>query len=235
MRICLDTETTGLDPAGGDEILQLSIIDADTKQVLFDKYFKPEHKTEWEDAAKVNQITPEMVKDCKPISDYYTYIQCIFDTAEEIIGYNTKFDLKFLELTASIAPLKSAKIVDVMQEYANCYGVWDAAHHRYGWIKLVEAAERFGFDWDQYPAHNSLNDVFATLHVYEAMRDKTLYYLAQCFYSDGTNIKCILEHLGNAKRVLYQMEQRREDVDRSQIIAVRQDGTPELIVQHPPF
>ena len=34
MRICIDTETTGFDPAGGDEILQLSIVDADTKQVL---------------------------------------------------------------------------------------------------------------------------------------------------------------------------------------------------------
>lgn len=233
MRICLDTETTGLS-VSDDEILQLSIVDADTKQVLIDEYFKPRIKTEWEDATTVNHITPEMVKDCKPIREYYPYIQSIFDNAEEIIGYNTHFDLNFL-LADGIQPRQGCKVIDVMQEYANCYGAWDALNHRYKWIKLVEAAEHFGFDWDQYPAHNSLGDVFATLHVYEAMRDKTLYYLAQCFYSDGTNIKCILEHLGNAKRVLYQMEQRREDVDRSQIVAVRQDGTPELVVQHPPF
>ena len=170
MRICLDTETTGLDPAGGDEILQLSIVDSDTKQVIFDKYFKPEHKTEWVDAARVNQITPEMVKDCKPIREYYTDIQSIFDNAEEIIGYNTKFDLGFLEITAGIAPLKSVKIVDVMQEYAECYGEWDAKNNRYKWVKLVDAGNHFGFDWDQYQAHNSLSDVFATIHVYDAMR-----------------------------------------------------------------
>lgn len=237
MRICLDTETTGLDPAGGDEILQLSIVDADTKQVLFDKLIQPKYKMEWEAAQSVNHISPEIVASCYTFEEYRDRVQRIIDQAEEIIGYNTQFDLDFLTDSpcTGIKIPSYCKIVDIMQEYANCYGVWDAAHHRYGWIKLVEAAERFGFDWDQYPAHNSLNDVFATLHVYEAMRDKTLYYLAQCFYSDGTNIKCILEHLGNAKRVLYQMEQRREDVDRSQIVAVRQDGTPELVVQHPPF
>ena len=170
MKICIDTETTGLDPAGGDEILQLSIVDADTKQVIFDKYFKPEHKKEWADAARVNHITPEMVKDCKSIREYYTDIQNIFDSAEEIIGYNTRFDLKFLEVTASIAPLKSAKIVDVMQMFAKTYGRWDEDNQKYKWVKLTDAAEYFGFDWDQYPAHNSLGDVFATLHVYDAMR-----------------------------------------------------------------
>lgn len=235
MRICLDTETTGLDPIGGDAVLQLSIVDADTKKVVFDEYFKPRVKTQWEAATRVNHITPEMVKDCKHFREYYTDIQNIFDNADEIIGYNTQFDLEFLEIAGGIIVPKSAKIVDVMQEYAECYGKWDAKNHRYKWVKLIEAAEHFGFDWDQYPAHNSLGDVFATLHIYESMRDTTLYYLAQCFYSDGTNIKCIFEHFGHAKRALYQMEQRREDVDRSQIVAVRQDGKPEIVVQHPPI
>lgn len=240
MRICLDTETTGLDPVpvvGGDEILQLSIVDADTKQVLFDKLIQPKYKREWEAAQRVNHISPEMVASCYTFEEYRDEVQQIIDQAEEIIGYNTQFDLDFLTDSpcTGIKIPSYCKIVDVMHEYANCYGVWNAAHHSYKWVKLVEAAEHFGFDWDQYPAHNSLGDVYATLFVYESMRDKMLYYIAECFYADGTNTKSILEYLGHAKRVLYQMEQRREDVDRSQIIAVRQDGTPELIVQHPPF
>ena len=237
MRIVIDTETTGLDPAGGDEILQLSIVDADTKQVLFDKLIQPKYKTEWEAAQSVNHISPEMVASCYTFEEYRDKVQQIMDQAEEIIGYNTQFDLDFLTDSpcTGIKIPSYCKIVDVMQEYSACYGKWDAKNHRYKWVKLIEAAEHFGFDWDQYPAHNSLGDVYATLFVYESMRDKMLYYLAECFYKDGTNIKCILEHLGHAKRVLYQMEQRREDVDRSQIIAVRQDGTPEIIVQHPPF
>lgn len=235
MRIVIDTETTGLDPAGGDEILQLSIVDADTKQVLFDKLIKPKYKTEWEAAQSVNHISPEMVASCYTFEEYPDKVQRIIDQAEEIIGYNTQFDLDFLTDSpcTGIKIPSYCKVVDVMQEYSECYGRWDAKNHRYKWVKLVEAAEHFGFDWDQYPAHNSLGDVYATLFVYESMRDKMLYYLAECFYQDGTNIKSISEHLGHAKRILYQMEQRRENVDRSKIIAVDQAGKPHIIVQHP--
>ena len=236
-RIVIDTETTGLYPAGGDEILQLSIVDADTKQVLFDTLIKPKYKQEWEAAQSVNHITPEMVASCNAFEEYRDIVQRIIDQAEEIIGYNTYFDLDFLTDSpcTGIKIPSYCKIVDVMQEYADCYGKWDAKNRRYRWVKLIEAAEHFGFDWDMYPAHNALGDVFATLHIYEAMRDTTLYYLAQCFYSDGTNIKSFAEHIGHAKKALYQMEQRREDVVRSHIVAVRQDGTPYLVLQHPPF
>ena len=60
--IVIDTETTGLQ-AGVDEILQLSIIDGDGN-TLYDKYFKPEYQTSWEEAEAVNGISPQDVADC---------------------------------------------------------------------------------------------------------------------------------------------------------------------------
>ena len=56
MNICLDTETTGLNPSF-DEILQLSIIDSNTNEVLFNDYFKPQYTVCWDEAQAVNGIS----------------------------------------------------------------------------------------------------------------------------------------------------------------------------------
>lgn len=56
MNICLDTETTGLNPSF-DEILQLSIIDSDTDEVLFYEYFKPAYTVCWEEAQALHAGT----------------------------------------------------------------------------------------------------------------------------------------------------------------------------------
>ena len=66
--IIIDTETTGFHPYDGDELLQVSIIDTDGN-VLFDEYFKPQHRTEWKEAEQVNGISPEMVADRPAISE----------------------------------------------------------------------------------------------------------------------------------------------------------------------
>lgn len=63
--ICLDCETTGLDPTE-DEILSLSIVDWDGN-VLLDRRYKPERKTEWPDAQRVNGISPRAVTKCRDI------------------------------------------------------------------------------------------------------------------------------------------------------------------------
>lgn len=59
-RVYLDTETTGLHPEEGDEILSLTIVDANGR-LLFDERFKPKHKKEWPEAQAVNHISPDAV------------------------------------------------------------------------------------------------------------------------------------------------------------------------------
>ena len=83
--IVLDTETTGIDEKA--EILQLSIIDTD-ENVLYNKYFKPAHHTTWDEAMRINGITPEMVADCNTFEEMLPEIEAILSKADCIMGYN---------------------------------------------------------------------------------------------------------------------------------------------------
>lgn len=123
MNICLDTETTGLNPSF-DEILQLSIIDSNTNEVLFNDYFKPQYTVCWDEAQAVNGISYDDVSNCKSITQSLAQIQNIIDRADKIYGYNVNFDIAFLE-QAGIEV--RAELVDVMTEFAEQYGEWNSA------------------------------------------------------------------------------------------------------------
>ena len=160
LTVVLDTETTGFHPEQGDELLQVSIID-NTGEVLYNQLIRPTFTREWPEAMKVNNITPEMVADCPSIEDEASKIKQIIEAADEIIGYNTLFDLNFLERCAGIRLREGKTVIDVM----------DMTRERLGYskfIKLTDAAFVFGFDWGAkgLKAHDSLADVYATLHVY---------------------------------------------------------------------
>lgn len=58
--IFIDTETTGLN-AERDELLSVSVVDHYGK-CIFNSLVKPEHRDNWDDAEKINGITPAMVK-----------------------------------------------------------------------------------------------------------------------------------------------------------------------------
>lgn len=92
-RVYLDTETTGLHPEEGDEILSLTIVDANGR-LLFDERFKPKHKKEWPEAQAVNHISPDDVEHLTTIDAYMEQICRILDRiADEIVGYNIAFDI----------------------------------------------------------------------------------------------------------------------------------------------
>ena len=173
--IVIDTETTGLNPER-DELLQVSIIDTDGR-TLFDSYFKP-LASSWQEAERINGISPEMVNGCPAISEKIEEINAIMQRTEVIIGYNTQFDLRFLCNNGLVFP-GGAEVVDVMEQFAQGYGEWNEYYECYKWQKLTTAAAYYGYDWNSRPegAHNSLADCYATLFVYnklEELRDKKI-------------------------------------------------------------
>ena len=129
--IIIDTETTGFHPYDGDELLQVSIIDTDGN-VLFDEYFKPQHRTEWKEAEQVNGISPEMVADRPAISEKISEINAIIENSDTIIGYNTQFDIGFLKANGAIVP-DDIDTIDVMEDFAEIYGERNSFRDGYKW------------------------------------------------------------------------------------------------------
>ena len=162
--IVFDTETTGLD-FENDEILQLSIINSDG-EVLFDRYFKPEEKTEWPEAQKFNGISPEMVKDLPGYRDSLDQVKAIFENAETLVAYNNAFDVEMLKRWG--INLEEKKQADVMKDFALLYGEYQTEYNEFKWQKLSKCAEYFGYSFNP---HNSLEDVKATLYCYEKMEE----------------------------------------------------------------
>lgn len=165
--IVLDTKTTGLHE--DDEILQLSIID-DAGNVLFNEFFKPIRHTSWESAERIHHISPAMVADEKTIYDYFWMIFHILRSAETIVGYNVGFDLQFL---STFCRADEHQIVDVMDIFAEIYGVWDERHGSFKYQKLAKCAEYYGYDW-KGEAHDSLADARATLFCWKKMMEKEI-------------------------------------------------------------
>ena len=168
--LVFDTETTGLNPYGNDEILQLAIINGNGEE-LFNSYFKPEMRKTWTKAAEVNGITPRMVKNSPHFEDLQDEIQNIFDSAELIIAYNVEFDIRFL-MASGIKLKKNLLIFDVMQEYAAARGQIDNRFGDYKWYKLEQCASSYKYKFD---AHDALEDTKATLHCYNSLLQDNRY------------------------------------------------------------
>lgn len=166
-KIIIDTETTGL--LDNDELLQVSILSYDG-DVLFNEYIKPTRKKKWTKAQTIHGISPEMVQDCKTFRHYKKQIQEIIDSADMIIGYNTYFDLSFLESKGIEIP-NSTTIYDVMEVFAEIYGEWNDYFESYKWQKLTTCARYYDYKWEQ-DAHNALGDCKATLFCYKKMTEK---------------------------------------------------------------
>lgn len=164
----IDTETTGLNP-DEDEILQLSIID-ESGCIICDRLFRPERLESWEEAEKINHITPSMVSKEPAFKAAVPQLNEIFSRCGTVIGYRTGFDLAFLK-KAGVEFREDMKVIDVQAMFMPIAGKWDWEQNKYKWQSLVKCAEYCGYEW-RGNAHDSLADALATLHCYKTLATK---------------------------------------------------------------
>jgi DNA polymerase III subunit epsilon len=97
-QIFLDTETTGLSPAGGDRILELACVELVNRKLTRNNkhfYINPERDSH-ADALRVHGITTEFLAD-KPKFDAIAQEFLDFVRGAEIIIHNAPFDVGFLD------------------------------------------------------------------------------------------------------------------------------------------
>ena len=171
--LVLDTETTGLSPSKGDEILQFSAIDGNGNTLL-NSYIHPEHRKRWPKAQKKNGISYETVKDAPQFSELKDKIQSLIDNADLIISYNGKFDMDFLQ-TYGIKVDPEIPHIDINKKFRNIprQQPLDGTKLRY---QLIDAAKHFGISFNP---HNSLEDVQATLKVAKKIYGQNLENLTE--------------------------------------------------------
>lgn len=152
--VILDVETTGLSPAS-DRIIQISAIKYDTAGqpiASYDTYLNPGIPIPSE-ASKVNGITDQMVAAAPRAEDIR---DVFFDFLGDclLVGYNTTFDLKFIE-SAFDGRFTGCPYVDVL---AIARKAFDLPNY-----KLQTVATSVGFKSARF--HNSLVDCEAVAAV----------------------------------------------------------------------
>ena len=168
--VVIDFETTGLksplDSEKYDEILSVSIIDQNEK-VLLNTLCKPIRRKTWKKAQEIHGISPAMVKNQPSFEEIFPIIKEILYKAKVVIAYNIPFEMSFLwgfdlEFGKPGGTQLIRNVVwgpDPMLMYSAYKGVER-------WQKLSTAAKHFNFD---FSAHDSLEDVKATLHCYKKL------------------------------------------------------------------
>lgn len=162
MKIVVDFETTGLNPAI-DEILSVSIID-ENYNVLLDELCKPVLCKSWTEAEKIHGITLEDVKMCSYFNKFIPRIREILQATDSVIAYNAPFEKSFLEEYG--VDTSGFNWIDPMLIFSEIFGEWNPVRKGYKWQKLSVCAAYYGYE---FKAHNSLEDVKATLYCYKKM------------------------------------------------------------------
>jgi DNA polymerase-3 subunit epsilon len=155
-----DTETTGLDPQGGDEIISIGAVRIVNGRLLqnekFDQLVNPGRTLPWA-SIKFHGIRPEMLVNQPPIDKvlprFHAFVQ---DTV--IVGHNVAFDMRMLQMKESQTNIIFTNpILDTML-------LSDVVHPAHQKHNLQAVSERLGVRI--MGRHTALGDATATGEIF---------------------------------------------------------------------
>jgi DNA polymerase-3 subunit epsilon len=159
----IDTETTGLDPSGGDEIIAIAAVRIVNGRILrrevFDEMVNPD-RTITAASRAIHGISQEMLRGMPPIEDVLPrFHRFLEDTV--IVGHNVNFDMRFLELKEEKTGLRFTQpVLDTL--------LLELVVHPNQSDKSLEAmAQRLGVLVSG--RHTALGDALATAEVFLAL------------------------------------------------------------------
>ena len=155
-----DTETTGLEPSNGDEIIQIGaariVNNRLLRQEVFDQILDPECPLKPE-SIPIHGITEDMVRG-KPTIDVVLPAFHAFCEDTVLIAHNAAFDMRFLQLKEARTGIKFAQpVLDTLLLSA-------VIHPNQESHRLDVILERLGIQIDG--RHNALEDSLATAEVF---------------------------------------------------------------------
>src|SRR5690606_34521860 len=103
-----DTETTGLDPSGGDEIIQIGATRIVNGKLLrsecFEQLVDPQRLIAPE-SARIHGLTPDRLRGQPTILQVLPAFH-VFASDTVLVGHNVAFDMRFLELKQDAAGVR---------------------------------------------------------------------------------------------------------------------------------
>lgn len=160
--ICLDIETTGLDPRNGDKIIEIACFELINKTKTgnyFHSFVNPRRDVP-DEAFRIHGISTEFLKD-KPIFDLVVDKFLEFIGNDIIVIHNAPFDTKFLNFELSLLGRKTLDMSRVIDTLVIARKKFQGAQN-----SLDALCKRFNLDLSKRTKHGALIDTELLCDVY---------------------------------------------------------------------
>lgn len=160
--IVLDTETTGLDPRGGDRLVEIGCVELLNRIPTgreFHCYINPERDVPKE-AEDVHGLSTDFLKD-KPLFAHVALEFLDFIAGDGLVIHNAAFDIGFLN-----AELKRQSHPNITMDRVTCTLQLAKRRHPAGPNNLDALCKRYGIDNSKRTKHGALMDSVLLAEVY---------------------------------------------------------------------